>query len=107
MMRGNNLNDKHYELELTTLNTVWVGTILDRIFWIGIFRVGVFQVVIILDGDFPGRNCPGGRFLGGNFPGQNCPGGNFPKRELSEWGLPGENQPGGSFFGTPYGLQLY
>ena len=69
-------------------------------------------MVIILDGDFPGRNCPGGRFLGGNFPGQNCPGGNFPKRELSEWGLPGENQPGsiypgGSFFGTPYGLQLY
>ena len=67
-MRGNNLNDKHYELEFTRLNTVWVGTILDRIFWIGIFRVGVFQVVIISRvriarvGTFLRGNCPSGDY---------------------------------------------
>ena len=66
---------------------------LDCIFWIGVIRVGIFWVVIILGGNFPGGNCLGesypglkfsewelsgwelswaGFFQGGNFPGGNC-----------------------------------
>ena len=91
---------KHDEQEFTGLNIAWVGTILDRIFWIainwvGIFCVGIFQVGVILGGSFPGENFPGGSypgwefsgwelsrwelywkriFFGGGFPDGNCPG---------------------------------
>ena len=82
---------KYDEQEFTGLNIVWVGTILDGIFWIaiirvGIFWVGIFQVGVILGGSFPGGSYPGwelpewelswvGIFFGGGFPGGNCPGG--------------------------------
>ena len=86
---------KYDEQEFTGLNIVWVGTILDGIFWIaiirvGIFWVGIFQVGVILGGSFPGGNFPGGSypgwefsrwelswvgiFFGGGFPGGNCSG---------------------------------
>ena len=56
---------KHDEQEFTGLNIVWVGTILDGIFWIAIIRVGILQVEIflvevILGGSFPDGNFPGG-----------------------------------------------
>ena len=51
----NNLNGKHDELEFTRLNIVWVGTVLDEIFW-----MVIFWVVIILGANFPGGNCPVG-----------------------------------------------
>ena len=84
MARGNHLNGKHYEWEFTRLNIVWVGTLLDGIFLIAIIRVGIFWVVIILSGNFLGRNCPGGSYPGwefsgwelswvGIFLGGNCP----------------------------------
>ena len=60
MTRGNNLNGKHDEWEFTRLNIVWVGTVLDEIFWIGIIRVGISWMVIILGRNFSGWNCPGG-----------------------------------------------
>ena len=50
--------------------------------WVGIFQVGVI--------------------LGGNFPGWNCPGGSYPEWELSGWELSwvriffGEGFPGGN-----------
>ena len=75
--------------KFTGLNIVWVGTILDRIFWIKIIRVGTFQVGIILGGNFPGGSYPEwefsgwnlsgwelswvGIFLFGGFPCGNCP----------------------------------
>ena len=81
---------KYDEQEFTGLNIVWVGTILDGIFWIAIIRVGIFQVGVILGGSFPGGNFPGGSypgweffrwelswvgiFFGGGFPGGNCSG---------------------------------
>ena len=74
---------KHDEQEFTALNIVWVGTILDRIFWIpiirvgifwvGIFQVGTFQVGAILDGNFLWW-----RFSGWELSGENHPGGSFP-----------------------------
>ena len=42
MTRGNDHNGKHDEWEFTGLNIVWVGIILDPIFWIGITQVGIF-----------------------------------------------------------------
>ena len=88
MTRGNNLNGKHDEWEFTRLSTVWVGTVLDSIFWIRIIRVEIFRVGIIMGGNFPGGNCPGrscpgwefsgwelswvGIYFGGSFPGGNC-----------------------------------
>ena len=69
MTRGNNLNSKHDEWEFTRLNIVWVGTVLDEIFWIGITWVGIFWVVIILVGNFPGGNCPSGSYPGWEFSG--------------------------------------
>ena len=62
MTRGNNLNSKHDEWEFTRLNIVWFGTVLDRIFWIGIIRVEIFRVGIIMGGNFTGGNCPGGSY---------------------------------------------
>ena len=45
--RGNDLNGKHDEWEFTELNTVWVRTILDGIFWIGVISwVGIFWLGI-------------------------------------------------------------
>ena len=94
MKRGNDLNVRHDEWKLSGLNIVWVGTILDWIFWIWVIRVGIFWVVIILGENFPGGKCPGGScprwefsgwelcgwelswviiFLGGNFSGGDCP----------------------------------
>ena len=63
---------KHDEQEFTGLNIVWVGTILDGIFWIaiirvGIFWVGIFQVGVILCGNFLGGNAPGGSYPGWEF----------------------------------------
>ena len=82
---------KHDEPKFTGLNIVWVGTILDRIFWITIIRVGTFQVRVILGGNFPGGSYPEwgfsgwelsgwelswvGIFLGGGFPCGNYSGG--------------------------------
>ena len=81
---------KHDEQEFTGMNIVWVGTILDRIFWIaiirvGIFWVGIFQVGVILGGNCPGGSYPGwelscwelswvGIFFSRGFPDGNCPG---------------------------------
>ena len=91
---GNDLNGEHDQWKFSGLNIVWVGTILDWIFWIGVTRVGIFWVVIILGENFPGGNWPGrsypgcessgwefsgwelswvGIFLGGNFPGRSYP----------------------------------
>ena len=67
MTRGNNLNGEHDEWEFTRLNNVWVGTVLDGIFWIGKIRVEII--------------------LGGNFPDGNCPGGSYPEWEFSAWEL--------------------
>ena len=65
---GNNAREwpygKHDEQEFTELNIFLVGTILDRIFWIAIIRVGIFQVRVILGGSFPGGNFPGGSYPG-------------------------------------------
>ena len=44
-----------------------VGTVLDRIFWIRIVRVGVFGVVIFLSRNFLDGNCPGGSYPGWEF----------------------------------------
>ena len=55
---------KHDEQEFTELNIVWVGTILNRIFWIAIIRVGIFQVGVILGGSFSGGNFPDGSYPG-------------------------------------------
>ena len=77
---------KHEEQKFTDLNIVWVGTILDGMFWIAIIRVGIFQVGVILGGSFQGGSYPGwkfsrweltwvGIFFGGGFSGGNCPGG--------------------------------
>ena len=76
---------KHDEPKFTGLNIVWVGTILDRIFWITIIWVGTFKVGVILGGNFPGGSYPEWEFsgwelswvrifLGGGFPCGNCPG---------------------------------
>ena len=65
---GNNAwewsHGKNDEQEFIGLNVVWVGTILDGIFWIaiiwmGIFWVGIFQVGVILGGSFLGESFPG------------------------------------------------
>ena len=42
MTRGNDLNAIFDEEEFTGMNIVWVGAILDGIFRVGIFPVGVF-----------------------------------------------------------------
>ena len=75
MTRGNNLNGKHDEWEFTRLNIVWVRTLLDGIFWIGIHRVEIFWLVIILGVNFSGGNCLGGI----------CPEWEFSGWELSGW----------------------
>ena len=79
---------KHDKQEFTGLIIVWVGTVLDGIFWIAIMRVGIFQVGVILGGSFPGGSYPGWKFslvgvfwegiVRGNHPGGNFPGGGFP-----------------------------
>ena len=58
MTRGNNLNGKHDEWEFARLDIVWVGTVLDRIIWIGIFWVEIFPVRAIM-----GRSFTGGSYL--------------------------------------------
>ena len=58
MTRSNNLNGKHDEWEFTRLDIIWVGTVLDRIFWIGIIRVEIFMVRIIMGGNFTGGSYP-------------------------------------------------
>ena len=79
MTRGNDLNGKHDEWKFSELIIVWVGTILDWIFLIGIIRLGNFWMGVILVGNFPGGNCMGGSYpvwefrIGANFPGGNCP----------------------------------
>ena len=68
MPRGNSLNTKHDEWKFSRLNIVWVGTILDWIFWIGVIQAGIVKVGVILGGNFPGGNHPGGIFQGEVFP---------------------------------------
>ena len=80
---------KYDEQEFTGLNIVWVGTILDGIFWIAIIWVGIFQVGVILDGSFPGGNFPGGSYPGWGISGWelfrgNHPGGSFPSTKFTE-----------------------
>ena len=58
-MRGNDHNSKHDEWGFTGLNIVWVGTILDGIFWIRIIRVVIVRVGVVLAGNLSGGNCPG------------------------------------------------
>ena len=43
---------KHDEQEFTGLSIVWVGTILDGIFWITIIWVGIFQMGVTWVGIF-------------------------------------------------------
>ena len=67
--------------------------------------MGIFQVGVILGGNFPGGSCTGGIILVGN-----CPGGIYPGWEFSLVGVfrvgivrgnhPGGNFPGGSFPST-------
>ena len=79
---------KHDEQEFTGLNIVWVGTILDGIFWITIIWVGIFQMGVTWVGIFRVRLSGwelswvgivrvkvilGGIFFGGSFSGGNCP----------------------------------
>ena len=71
---------KHDEQEFTGLNIAWVGTILDRIFWIAIIRVGIFWVGIFQVGIFQV-----GIILGRSFPNGNFPGGSYPGWEFSGW----------------------
>ena len=40
--------------------------------------MGIFWMVIILGGNFPGGIAWEGAILGGNFPDGNCPGGSYP-----------------------------
>ena len=40
--------------------------------------MGIFQVRVILGGNFPGREFSGWELSGGNHPGGDFPGGNFP-----------------------------
>ena len=79
---GNNVWEwsygKHDEQEFTRLNIVWLGTILDRIFWIAIIRVGIVRVGDILDGNFLLWEFSGWELSGGNHPGGNFPCGSFP-----------------------------
>ena len=70
---GNNAwewsNGKHDAQEFAQLNIVWVGAILDGIFWIAIIRVGIFRVGISQVGVTLGGNFPVGDFPGVNYPG--------------------------------------
>ena len=59
---------KHDEQEFTGLNIVWVGTILDGIFWIAIIRVGIFQVGIFQVGIFRVGTVWVRVILGGSYP---------------------------------------
>ena len=109
---------KHDEQEFTGLNIVWVGTILDRIFWIaiiwvGIFWVGNFQVGIFLEGvilgvSFPGGSYPGWKFSRwelswvGIFRVGDILGGNFLWWGFFGWELSGENHPDGNFPGGSF-----
>ena len=97
MTRGNNLNGKD-EWEFTRLNIVWVGPVLDRIFWIGIIWVETFRMGIILGGNCPSGSYPGwemsrwelswvGIFQVEDILGGNCPSGSYPRWELSKWEL--------------------
>ena len=96
LTRGNNLNAKHDEWKFTRLNIVWVETVLDGIFSIGVIWMGIFCVVIILRGNFPGGNCPGG-----SYPGWELSGWEFSEWELS-WELPSRNHLGGNFPGRSF-----
>ena len=60
--RENDFNDKHDELEFTGLNVVWVVTILEKVFWIGIIQVAVACVIVILGGNFSSGKGPGGSY---------------------------------------------
>ena len=104
---------KHDEQEFTGLNIVWVGTILDRIFWIAIirveiFQVGIFQVGDILDGNFPGGSYPGWELSGWElfWVGIVRVGvildGKFLWWGFSVWELSGGNHPGGNFPGGSF-----
>ena len=65
MIRGNNPDGKHDERGFARLNIAWVGTVLDRTFWIGlIIRMEIFRVEINLGGNFSDRNCPCGSYPG-------------------------------------------
>ena len=77
MTRGNNLNSKHDEWEFTRLNIVWFGTVLDRIFWIGIIGVEIFRVGIIMVGILQVEIVQLGVILSGNFLGGSYPGWEF------------------------------
>ena len=84
---GNGLIGKDYDQKFTGLNIVWVGTILDRIFWIAIIRMGIFQVGVILGGNFLWCGFSGWELSRGNHPGGNSPGGSFPSTIISEFTL--------------------
>ena len=62
-------------------------TILDRILWIEITRVGTFWVVIILGGNFPGGSYPGANFPGGIVRVGVILGRNFPRWEFFQVGI--------------------
>ena len=78
---------KYDEQEFTGLNIVWVGTILDRIFWIAIIRVGIFWVGVILGGNFPGGIVRVGVILDGNCPIGSYPGWEFSLVEVFRMGI--------------------
>ena len=59
--------------------------------------MGIFWVVIILDGNSVGGNCPSGSY----------PGCDFPKWEFSGWELSGENHTCGSFLGGKFRSTLF
>ena len=49
--------------------------------------MGIFWMVIILGGNFPGGNCSGRSYPGWEFSGGNCLGGSYPGWEFSGWEL--------------------
>ena len=102
MTHGNNVNGKHDEWEFIRLNIVWVGTVLDRIFWIRLIWVEIFQMGISLGENFLGGNCLSGGYPGwelfgwelswvrivqvGVIVGGNFLGGSYPRWEFSLMG---------------------
>ena len=74
------------------MNIVWVGTILDGIFWIAIIRVRISPVGFARVGVILGGNCQGGSY----------PDWEFSLVGLSRWELSAGNHPSGNFPGGSF-----
>ena len=81
------------------LYIVWVGTILDGIFWIGLI-----WVAIILGGNFTGGNYPEWELFGGNHPSGNFLGWRFPSSK--QYLISQQSDRNCSFFQTSHDFTL-